>query len=337
MKKTIINTKTLLFGILAFCIAISIVSCSKDKDKNEKLSKETDVYVAGVTKTGSKSIAALWKNGQLQKLTDGTKWAFTYSVFVSGGDVFVAGFEENSSGKAVAKIWKNGNLWKDITLGTTDAVAISLYVSSDKVYVAGYQDAPPNTVYAKVWILNRNTGAIETNKTLSKTNNKAYGNSIYVSGDDYFVTGYEAALGGKAIAKVWKNGTLLKNLTTGSTDAEGKSIYVSGADYYVAGYEGNSSGYRVAKVWKNGTIYQTLTDGSDDAYAYSVAVANNVVYVGGYDLATNPNITRLWKDGIVQNLEGAEDYISIYSIYVHNNNVYAAGLKNSEGGGNLRV
>ena len=66
-----------------------------------------DVYVAGyqysgttttVTSQGSNSvegrnIAKLWKNGIATSLTDGTKAAAANSVFVSGGDVYVAGFE----------------------------------------------------------------------------------------------------------------------------------------------------------------------------------------------------------------------------------------------------
>jgi hypothetical protein len=71
-----------------------------------------DVYIAGYQYSGTKTtvnnsggttsiigrnIAKLWKNGMATSFTDGTKEASANSVFVSGSDVYVVGFEAISN------------------------------------------------------------------------------------------------------------------------------------------------------------------------------------------------------------------------------------------------
>jgi len=97
-----------------------------------------DVYVAGY----NGNFAKLWINGIPQYLTDGTYCARANCVFVSGNDVYVAGYEENSQGKLVATLWKNGN-GQRLTNGKEWAEANSVFVSGNDVYVAGnkrYED-----------------------------------------------------------------------------------------------------------------------------------------------------------------------------------------------------
>jgi hypothetical protein len=60
-------------------------------------------------------------------LTDGTNHAVANSVYVSGGDVYVAGYEYNASVKSVAKMWKNG-VATALTNGKNHAFAYSIFV-----------------------------------------------------------------------------------------------------------------------------------------------------------------------------------------------------------------
>ena len=73
------------------------------------MNDKKNVYIAGFTKNSKeKLVATMWKNGEMQLLTDGTNQAEANSVFVSGDEVFVAGFEENEKRIKVATLWKNG-------------------------------------------------------------------------------------------------------------------------------------------------------------------------------------------------------------------------------------
>lgn len=107
------------------------------------------MYVAGVEYNGTTNVAKLWKNGVAQNLTDGTMYAYAYSVFVEGNDVYVAGFEDNSSNVYVAKVWKNGTA-QDLTNGTNYAIARSVYVSNGDVYVVGREETA-TTYVATLW------------------------------------------------------------------------------------------------------------------------------------------------------------------------------------------
>jgi hypothetical protein len=59
-----------------------------------------NVYVAGVGHDG----AMLWKDGNLQNLSDSNFLSEACSVFVSGDDVYVAGQDEQIR----SRLWKNG-------------------------------------------------------------------------------------------------------------------------------------------------------------------------------------------------------------------------------------
>jgi len=100
---------------------------------------EGDVYLSGTQHDGGvcqasgpcrRSVAKYWKNGNPVKLTDGTKNAYTLSIAISGADVYVAGYEENTADTQdyVAKYWKNG---KPVTLGgvSNRTFATSIFVA----------------------------------------------------------------------------------------------------------------------------------------------------------------------------------------------------------------
>jgi len=179
-----------------------------------------DVYVAGfelplepvscgtcVQIRSGFAIAVLWKNGQLQYLTDGVHNAWATSVFVSDNDVYVAGFERMD-----ARLWKNG-VAQDLEKGTWNWVdplpenAYSVFVSGKDVYVAG----------SKVW---------KNGKVLYERGGNYHFESIFVSDNDVYVVGRETNFGGGYdAAQLWKNG-VIQDISYGSTMSFANSVFV---------------------------------------------------------------------------------------------------------------
>ncbi len=101
----------------------------------------TTIYVAG----SEGNVAKYWKNGVATSLTDGDNPATAKSIFVSGQDVHVVGYELNGRNK-VAKYWKNG-IGTDLTDGTDNVEAHSVFVSGSDVYVVGQSDQAGSSVH----------------------------------------------------------------------------------------------------------------------------------------------------------------------------------------------
>jgi hypothetical protein len=98
---------------------------------------DTGVYMAGALRP--LSCAALWKNGAVQPLEQQPSQcaadSSAFAVFVSGGDVYVAG-----AGPQWAVLWKNGEA-QYLTDGNDYAEARSVFVSEGDVYAVGRDTA----------------------------------------------------------------------------------------------------------------------------------------------------------------------------------------------------
>jgi len=339
-----------------------LTKCSSGKSNKKDYKKtskkivkniETDVYVAG---SDGASIATIWKNGVAQNLTDGKCHAWASSVFVSGNDVYVAG-----SKCYQAVLWKNGNeqylekgmfassvfvlgndeyvtggdgriaiLWRNgikhnLTDGIHEAKANSIYVSGNSVYVAGtensglecYTEEGSHKIYvAKVWI----NGLAQN---LTDGTRMAEALSIYVSGKDVFVAGYEQNEKGISIAKIWKNG-VVQNLTDGRDFAVTKSIFVSNNDVYALVCGGGESKSSIYAHNCNGDYVLAGTSGAilfknnlKEQYfilnsANSVFVFDRYVYVVGQ----TKNGATIWISGILMNLPSITGHANVNSVFV---------------------
>ena len=182
-----------------------------------------NLYAVGEESDGNFYIAKIWKNGVSTSLTSGSADGYATSVYVSGTDVYVSGYENGPVGTSVAKIWKNG-VATNLTAGTTSAGINSVLVSGTDTYAAGYEYNSMVSV-AKIW-----KNGIAT--TLSNVVNNANARSVFVTGADVYVAGYEL-IGLNQDAKLWKNG-ISSSLTTG-TIAVAEDVFVYGTDVYVAG------------------------------------------------------------------------------------------------------
>lgn len=285
------------------------------------------VYVAGMEiNSGGKNVAMYWKNDTAVKLTDGSRDAVARSVFVSGNDVYVSGYQDKAGSVLnIATYWKNGvaySLSITGTGGTFDA-ANSIFVSGDDVYAAGFERAANGNDVAKYW---KNGTPVN----LTDGSKDADAQSIFISGTDVYVAGSEAktVTSSTSIAKYWKNGVAVA-LTDGSTDASAMSVVVVGTDVYVAGTVNDITGYAKAVYWKNGTQV-SLSGGSQNSYGFALAISGSDIYVGGRNGNTSI-VSGYWKNNFSNfiNLAPAATYEAgeetVGGIVVSGTDVYAAG------------
>ena len=153
---------------------------------------------------------------------------------------------------------------------------------------------------------------IATGFTACKPNSTPKEIDIYVSGSE--------RNGTKVVAKVWKNGKELYDLTDGSKSGEANSLFVADDKVYTAGNDG-----KVAKLWKNKSATD-LTDGSKSATASSVFVAGSNVYTAGND----GKVAKVWKKGSeLFALTDGSKYAYVISVFVVGDDVYTAGCESN--------
>jgi hypothetical protein len=279
------------------------------------------VYVAGGKVISGTSYVTVWKDGVATTLTNGAYNASGSSVFVSDNAFYVAGYQ--SIGHKWATYWiENGiaSATQELNETINDAYANSIYVTENNdVYVAGQENHGAEIGFiAKVW---------KNGTATALTTKSGAANSVFVSGNDVYVAGWEETATGWN-AKVWKNG----NATTLSPDdikSQALAVFVSAGNVYVAGQYWNGTAY-VIKVWKNGVaqLINPDTEGSDVA---AIFVSNDDVYLAGREVVNNVSKAKIWKNGVetvLSNVHGSE----ARSIYLHNGDVYVAGWEPDENG-----
>ena len=248
--------------------------------------------------------------------------AQTTSIFVSGSDVYVAGYYYNKDYIRIACYWRNGTKIDLKTYKQRFAQANSIWVEDkyDEIYVAGQYNRK-----ACYWL-----NGIRTDLKSSGMYGEA--NSIYVvtekpAGAPFIdttihITGIIYDNAGKCIACYWKDG-IRTDLAIERSIAY--SIFVSGSDVYVSGQYYNGSKW-IACYWKNGT----RIDLSEDLVGFgnSIYVYGSDVYVAGfYWQDPKTSIACYWKNGVKFDLEG--ESASARSILVDEQDIHVIGIKSN--------
>jgi len=219
------------------------------------VSDDNDVYAAGAEIAGT----AVWKNGVPTYLTP-SGGGNAHSVFVSGSDVYVAGWVETATGRN-ATLWKNG-VANTLSNESLRSEAHAVFVSNNNVYVAGLVYTELKTQLT-VW----KNG---TREIISPDSPGAQAFSMFVSEGNVYLAGSEI-VDNQWKAKVWKNGegTILSNINL----SHAQSIYVHNGDVYAAGWIPDDEGKNKAVFWKNGVLSVLPKDATaTDTYAWSIVV-----------------------------------------------------------------
>lgn len=229
--------------------------------------------------------------------------------------IFVAGYEENTPGKNIAKYWKDG-VAVSLTDGAFDAIADAIGNVGNDIYVSGYETNAAGKKMAKYWKNGSKFDLITDGSVDSRAN------SIFVNGSDVYIAGF---YGNKAV--YWKNG-IITNLTDGTSPSAAYSIFVSGNDVYVAGNQKRGD-QGSAIYWKNGTPNFLFTDNiyaNKFSLADKIIVDNNDVYISTVDRFLNYNINSLkvFKNGVPFTVTKGDTYYSYTGIAKNGANIYVA-------------
>ena len=317
-----------IFWYYLFMAVFAFASCDKSDDPSEAFKpRKGDVYVAGYEyKAGIGSVAKLWKNGADLNLSSGTE---ANSVFVTGGDVYVAGYTLRSIGtnKNFATVWKNG-IAEYLSKDTRNGWATSVFVTGDDVYVAGYEREYINGELYECGVVWKNGEA----QYLSEGDHSiAY--SVFVYNGDVYVSGMSGAIDPRAV--LWKNGTpqYLSDYAYSGGEwcpTSAVSVFVSNGDVYVAGTE-HCSSLHTAKLWKNGEEQLLSEAVMRNSNARSVYVSGGNVYVAGTLYVNDEPRAVLWINGAQQFINVSFEVSSSFanSVFVSDKDVYVAGTEYS--------
>jgi len=306
MKNKFFRSKLFSVGMILF-LMLFISACS-----NKPGTIGEFIYAAGwYTDASNNMIACYWKNGVKTDLTVvvpiGTTETRATGIFVSGSDVYVAGYYKYS-GVNYACYWKNG-VKTDLTVSPTPdgATATSIYVSDSVVYVTGSYTNSTGSV-ACYWADDTINPVTETDLSVSTALAGVTATSIYVSGSVVYVAGsYTNSTG--SVACYWTDDTINPvtetdlSVLTAPAGVTATSIYVSGSYVYVADTYING-GVNYAAMWTSDTVnlpvpqtYLTELTAPAGVTATSIYMIASDVYVGGYYTGTG-SVACYWKNGV---------------------------------------
>jgi hypothetical protein len=304
--------KILSMTLIAAIMMLSFSECKKDgSGQSSAFFGNHEVYMVGFA-NGSGSVA-LWKNGVLQELPDGTD---ANSVYVSANDVYVAGTTGGYHDDRRAVLWKNGVMQK-LSEKWSDASSVCVFNNIPIVAGTGvYNRSTQRYTGATLWVNGEAQNIHYGNKDYSSSS----ANSVFVANNNIYTVGNVAGYSCDRAA-LWINGETTF-LTDGTHIAWANSIFVSDNDIYIIGVEkiepGKDAllGPAIHILWKNG-IRQDMPE---EVSLSSIYVSNNDVYITG----RYGNYAVLWKNGIEQRLTDGTRIAEAKSVFVLDNDVYVA-------------
>jgi hypothetical protein len=315
-----------LYLLIILLFAASFASCKKSNISSTNppppASKDTTVYVAGT----ENDRAVYWKNGTAVALTNGQYGSNATSVFVSGNDVYICGFEFDGK-RARAGYWKNGTAFflEDGSTNPYSSYATAITVADNHIYIAGFESNTGGIDGAIYWkdgkAVNLNSGT-----------NQSRAHSIFVLDNDVYVSGWEANTSKFSVAKYWKNGQGVVVSDAKTRNAIAYAISVANNNIYTAGFTYNAAaqGVQDAAMYSKNGIVTPLADGKYQSNVYSMVVSGNDVHMVGYEVNTTTNgaAVKYWKNGSSVSIDDGFKVGIGYSVFLSGSDVYIAGYEN---------
>lgn len=271
--------------------------------------KGTDIYALayGESKAGKYSI---WKNGKrLYGLDSEGGFPLDYAgacgLCVVNNDVYSCGTDAvfDSDGKLKSykgRVWKNEKPLLELESRGSTIWPYRILVEGNDIYVAGnFLDPANKNMVAAVWkngklfFLGKGPGSAwnEINDI------RSYYGSLYYAGTQCNEGG------GGPDARIWKNNTVLYDLTGGCVWAHVYNMAFKGSDLYAVGRRLRyTEGHYIFEgiIWKNGEIMWAI----EDTEQTSIAIIGDDIYTAGIVETSNgkngtDRLAQIWKNGKV--------------------------------------
>ena len=291
-----------------------------------------NLYAAGVAADAAgRKIAVVWKNGEAQPLTDGTRDAEARSIWVSpAGDVYAAGFENDGTNE-IACVWKNGMI-RRLTAAENDSRALAVCGSeAGTVYVAGFEGTGGGTSVARLW--DGETCAEAMDLQQSAGQNRATGICIGKFGKVY-VSGFIDRMDGDGrFPLYWLDGKTVALYRPGGT-SEANAVSL-GYDYnrqeelvFAAGTTYRSQSPHSFYWYHNLMYFQVSTRPSE---LYAVCRTDESTYTAGWELnGAEQKQGCVWRNqNVLYRFQGDGVYGSVvYTMQVVSaEEIYTAGFE----------
>jgi hypothetical protein len=249
-----------------------------------------DIYICGDYNSKSNNIARYWKNGVAVDLSDGTRYATAFDLFVIGNDIYVGGREQMPGNAAYsqAKYWKNGT--PVILTGSNESGTVyGIVVVGNDVYAIGEHSHSLGSPVACYW----KNGQVTD---LTDKNVYAAGETMTVSGNDIYMVWSVVDQAGNVQTRYSKNFGTPVLLTNGPINDN--TISILNNDVYITG-TGKKSNVLYATYWKNG-MPTYVSNEAQGAFATGIAIAGSDIYLSGWTQnvpAGKAPTACYWKNG----------------------------------------
>jgi Bacterial Ig-like domain (group 2) len=125
---------------------------------NSMIAINNDLYFGGsdgCPNSGCIFTAKIWKNNMSNviSLSDGTRNASVSKLANIGNEIYACGYEVNTTGKTIPKLWKivNNNVTSIDLTNQIEGVANSIFIKNNDIFVCGYTGGANSLQVAKCW------------------------------------------------------------------------------------------------------------------------------------------------------------------------------------------